>query len=74
MWDLPGPGVEPLPPALTDGFLATGPPGKSFQLKKGASDLSYGSQGFKALCPEDLSVVADGLCGCGLGSPECLMQ
>ena len=26
---LPGPGIEPVSPALADGFLATGPPGKS---------------------------------------------
>ena len=29
MWDLPGPGIEPLSPALADGFLTTRPPGKS---------------------------------------------
>ena len=29
MWDLPGPGIEPMFPALADGFLTTGPPGKS---------------------------------------------
>ena len=29
MWDLPGPGVEPVSPALADGFLTTAPPGKS---------------------------------------------
>ena len=28
MWDLPGPGLEPVPPALADGFLTTAPPGK----------------------------------------------
>ena len=28
MWDLPGPGLEPVSPALADGFLTTGPPGK----------------------------------------------
>ena len=28
MWDLPGPGVEPVFPALAGGFLTTGPPGK----------------------------------------------
>ena len=28
MWDLPGPGVEPLSPALAGGFLTTAPPGK----------------------------------------------
>ena len=28
MRDLPGPGLEPVSPALTDGFLTTAPPGK----------------------------------------------
>ena len=28
MWDLPGPGLEPLFPALAGGFLTTAPPGK----------------------------------------------
>ena len=30
-WDLPGPGLEPVFPALTGGFLTTGPPGKSLE-------------------------------------------
>ena len=30
MWDLPGPGLEPVFPALTGGFLTTLPPGKSW--------------------------------------------
>ena len=29
MWNLPGQGIEPVSPALTVGFLTTGPPGKS---------------------------------------------
>ena len=29
MWDLPGPGVEPVSPALAGGFLTTAPPEKS---------------------------------------------
>ena len=29
MWDLPGPGTEPVSPALAGGFLTTAPPGKS---------------------------------------------
>ena len=29
MWDLPGPGREPVSPALAGGFLTTAPPGKS---------------------------------------------
>ena len=28
MWDLPGPGLEPVPPALASRFLTTVPPGK----------------------------------------------
>ena len=28
MWDLPGPGLEPMSPALADRFLTTAPPGK----------------------------------------------
>ena len=36
MWNLPGPGIEPISSALAGGFLTTGPPGKSrtFILKK----------------------------------------
>ena len=29
MWDLPGPGIEPVSPALAGGFLTPAPPGKS---------------------------------------------
>ena len=32
MWDLPGPGLEPMSPALAGGFLTTAPPGKSLRL------------------------------------------
>ena len=28
MWDRPGPGIEPMSPALASGFLTTAPPGK----------------------------------------------
>ena len=28
MWDLPGPGLEPMSPALAGGFLTAAPPGK----------------------------------------------
>ena len=28
MWDLPGPGLEPMSPALAGRFLITAPPGK----------------------------------------------
>ena len=34
MWDLPGPGLEPVSPALASGFPTTVPPGKPpFTLK-----------------------------------------
>ena len=32
MWDLPGPGIEPVSLALAGGFLTTVPPGKSHVL------------------------------------------
>ena len=32
MWDLPGPGIEPMSPALAGWFLTTAPPGKSLKL------------------------------------------
>ena len=31
MWDLPGPGLEPMSPALAGGFLTTAPPGKPYR-------------------------------------------
>ena len=34
VWDLPGPGLEPVSPALTGGFLTTAPPGKPQFLKE----------------------------------------
>ena len=33
MWDLPGPGLEPVSLALAGGFLTTAPPGKSGNLE-----------------------------------------
>ena len=32
MWDLPGPGLEPMSPAMAGGCLTTVPPGKSQHL------------------------------------------
>ena len=34
MWDLPGPGVEPVAPALAAGFFITEPPGKPYPYLK----------------------------------------
>ena len=46
MWDLPGSGLEPVSPALADGFLTTVPSGKS----KTALILNYaGSKTFNTL-------------------------
>ena len=48
MWDLPGPGLEPVSPALAGGFLTTAPPGKplawytSFNFKKTDKLWSFG--------------------------------
>ena len=35
MWDLPGPGLKPVSPALAGGFLTTVPPGKSLHTYEG---------------------------------------
>ena len=35
MWDLPGPGIEPLTLALASGIFTTGPPGKSPPVSRG---------------------------------------
>ena len=32
MWDLPGPGLEPMSPTLAGGFLTTAPPGKPLHI------------------------------------------
>ena len=41
MWDLPGPGMEPVSPALAGGFLTAGPPGKSQNVTFLKSEVSY---------------------------------
>ena len=41
MWDLPGPGLEPVSPALAGGFLTTAPPVKSPMLYFTYSGLIY---------------------------------
>ena len=50
MWDLPGPGFEPVSPALAGGFLTTAPPGKpqSEDFNPGNS-LSKSSEGFQRI-------------------------
>ena len=39
MWDLPGPGLEPVSPALAGGFLIAVPPGKPPQTLNTEKDL-----------------------------------
>ena len=42
MWDLPASGLEPVSPALADGFLTTVPPGKpEVTLYKGESRVGF---------------------------------
>ena len=41
MWDLPGPGIEPVSPALAGRFFATGPPGKSLSCVSRVLPPSY---------------------------------
>ena len=42
MWSLPGPGLEPVSPALAGGFLTTAPPGKSpFPTLNGTNASSF---------------------------------
>ena len=49
MWDLPGPGLEPMFPALAGGFLTTAPRGKPSMLvsiallEEGKVDVSFKS-------------------------------
>ena len=40
MWDLPGPGLEPVSPALAGGCLTTVPPGKPKRVILKASSLT----------------------------------
>ena len=40
MWDLPGPGLEPVSPALAGGFSTTAPPGES-QIKLSCSTIFF---------------------------------
>ena len=45
MWDLPGPGIEPVSPALAGRFLTTAPPGKSQELLMWFSQGEMGEAG-----------------------------
>ena len=44
VWNLPGPGIEPMSPALAGGFLSMGPSGKSSVItRKCKPDLTVGT-------------------------------
>ena len=47
MWDLPGPGLKPVAPALAGGFLTTEPPGKptNVLIRRGDTDRRGEAQG-----------------------------
>ena len=46
-WDLPGPGIEPVSPALSGGFLTPEPPGKPFFLSLDFVDSRDRDSGFQ---------------------------
>ena len=52
MWDLPGPGIEPMVPALAGGFLPIEPPGKSYIFQLLYLFIWYFLCGFNFLLPE----------------------
>ena len=45
MWDLPGPGLKPMSPALAGGFLTTAPPGKSLSVWFTSLSMMVGGRG-----------------------------
>ena len=44
MWDLPGPGFEPVSPALAGGLPTTAPPGKPYTYHLKDSNCTYNSK------------------------------
>ena len=52
MWDLPGPGLEPVSPASAVGFLTTGPPGTSDAAAAPSTTSPSALLGFGAQQPE----------------------
>ena len=54
MWDLPGPGLEPVSPALAGGFLTTAPPGKPMYFTfRGLFSSAYTNGGVAYLTHKD---------------------
>jgi len=50
MWDLPGPGIEPVSPALAVGFLTTGPPEKTLAFVFESLSLYFSAFSLAAYC------------------------
>ena len=50
MWDLPGPGLEPVSPASAGGFSTTAPPGKPPSYSFYGQESGFGLTG--CLCPK----------------------
>ena len=50
MWDLPGPEIKPVSPALQGRFLTTGPPGKLPEESFTELEETEVDRGFKETC------------------------
>ena len=49
MWDFPGPGLEPVSPALAGGFLTTAPPGKPLIITLDRGICNHFGSGFDVI-------------------------
>ena len=75
MWDLSGPGLKPVSPALAGGFLTTAPPGKplSFFLMGASSNTVKGwSMQFNKISFMELSHLERGHLGISLNCSDTL--
>ena len=71
MWDLPGPGFEPVSPALAGGFLTTVPPGKSLFVYFNVEECVLSSVYVNPAC---LCSAVCMLRGVYMGEPRCTFQ
>ena len=62
VWDLPGPGLKPVSPALAGRFLTTTPPGKSSSSVLFLRRFDHSELNGVGCCPEALLGRALGLC------------
>ena len=65
MWDLPGPGLEPVSPALAGEFLTTVPPGKPslfIMLLKLYQNLALGARLVGTCVPLTYPIIVGGFC------------